>query len=396
MKISTLQDFIKVVQQSVEYRRRLTVAGLKSLRPGQSDMQALLRTLQNIEQIPNQNGWKLLQLNDGRSARMDVQYETEELKKDIWYFENGEDQFREHLAGMHKEFREQTEQGLELLKGIRFRNFITDRDGTINNYCGRYSTSVQSAYNAIFLSRFAAMTINTPIILTSAPLQKPGIIDISVNPENLFIYAGSKGREFRSADGEIITLPIGKDQQKMLDNLNRKIDELLNKPEYNDFKRIGSGFQKKFGQSTVARQDINKSIPEEYSEKVLQKIRETIDGLDPRGEYFRIEDTGLDVEIILTMEKGKESRDFNKGDGILFINEKLKLELDKGPNLVCGDTASDIAMLEAAMDKSSNTRSIFVTQDEDLRRQVKQICPDACFASQPDILINILNQKAFE
>ncbi len=394
--MNILHDFIKSMQQSVDSRRRLVSAALKGLRPNQTDLQTLLNTLHEIEQIPNQNGWKLLQLKDGRNILTDVNYETEELKKDIWYFENGEDQFNEHLAGMHKEFRIQTEDALNLLKDIRFRNFITDRDGTVNNYCGRYSTSVQSAYNAVFLSRFAATTINTPIILTSAPLQKTGIIDISVNPENLFIYAGSKGREFRSSDGEVITLPISKGQQKMLDNLNSKIDNLLNKTEYNDFRRIGSGFQKKFGQSTVARQDINESIPENRSEKFLGKLRKTVEELDPHGEFFKIEDTGLDVEIILTVEDEKESRDFNKGDGILFINEKLQLELEKGPNLVCGDTASDLAMLEAAMGRTGNTYSIFVTRDEDLRDRVKQICPNSCFVNEPDILVNILNQKAFE
>ena len=52
-----------------------------------------------------------------------------------------------------------------------FHNLITDRDGTINNYCGRYKSSVQSAYNSIFLSRFATDCCQNSIILTAAPLQ---------------------------------------------------------------------------------------------------------------------------------------------------------------------------------------------------------------------------------
>jgi hypothetical protein len=52
--------------------------------------------------------------------------------------------FRAHVSG-----------AVEKLKSVKFGNLISDRDGTINNYCGRYLSSVQSVYNGVFLTRFA-------------------------------------------------------------------------------------------------------------------------------------------------------------------------------------------------------------------------------------------------
>lgn len=52
-------------------------------------------------------------------------------------------------------------------------------------------------------------------------------------------------------------------------------------------------------QIAIARQDINGSIPEPKSEKFLGLIKNVVTDLDPTHENFRIEDTGLDIEIIL-------------------------------------------------------------------------------------------------
>ena len=51
-----------------------------------------------------------------------------------------------------------------------FRNLITDRDGTTNNYCDRYASSVQSAYNAAWLSNFSRHCVDNAVFITAAPL----------------------------------------------------------------------------------------------------------------------------------------------------------------------------------------------------------------------------------
>jgi hypothetical protein len=48
-------------------------------------------------------------------------------------------------------------------------------------------------------------------------------------------------------------------------------------------------------------------------------------------------------------------------------------------------------MVEASMKKSADTSAIFVTEDEDLKREVRKACPDAFFVSTPDILVTILH-----
>ncbi|MFH1429064.1 MAG: trehalose 6-phosphate synthase, partial [Candidatus Margulisiibacteriota bacterium] len=272
--------------------------------------------------------------------------------------------------------------------------FIADRDGTINNYCGRYMSSIQSVYNAVFLSRFAINYTNNSVILTSAPLNNIGLADISVCPDKIFIYAGSKGRECLNKQGERKQLPINKDKQNKLDELNNKLEELVIRPEYEVFALIGSGLQYKYGQTTIARQDINNSIPALESESFLSIIKNLVKDTDSKQEYFRIEDTGKDIEIILTIESSEGSdtlKDFDKGDGINYIDKEMGLQLEKGPNLICGDTNADIPMVTASMRKTANTYALFVTSDTVLKQEVSKICPHSFFVPSPDILVTILN-----
>ena len=66
----------------------------------------------------------------------------------------------------------------------------------------------------------------------------------------------------------------------------------------------------------MARQDIGKSIDEDESKALLSTLEKLTNELDPDHQNFRIEDTGLDVEIILTVEtSGDGLKDFDKGDG---------------------------------------------------------------------------------
>jgi hypothetical protein len=146
----------------------------------------------------------------------------------------------------------------------------------------------------------------------------------------------------------------------------------------------------------MARQDIYRSIPESESEGFAGVIRELICDIDPEGLYFRIEDTGKDIEIILTVEGESGLKDFDKGDGILFLDSELGLGLDEGDNLICGDTASDIPMVTAAARKSPDPWTIFVTREENLKEAVRRSSKRVHFVSEPDVLVCCLNQLGKE
>jgi hypothetical protein len=250
-------------------------------------------------------------------------------------------------------------------------------------------------YNAVFLARFVMNNVSNPIIITSAPLKGPGLIDVCTLPQQTVIYAASKGREFIDLTGVRRSFPIDTDKQQLIDRLNRRLETLLSEAAYERFSLIGSGLQLKFGQTTIARQDISGSISKDRSKAFLDLIKSIVTELDPTGDNFKIEDTGLDIEIILTFsDEDGGLKDFDKKEAVRFLDRELNLNMRNGPHLICGDTGSDLPMLEAAMEKSADTRSIFVTKDPQLVERVVAICPQAVMVPEPDMLITILNQLA--
>jgi hypothetical protein len=286
---------------------------------------------------------------------------------------------------------------MEYLHAVHFRNLISDRDGTVNNYCGRYLSAIQSAYNAVFLTRFARGCTDNAVVLTSASLEGGGLRDVNCAPEEAFIYAGSKGREYcrhgRSRGSK--RLPWA--QRVALRKLNGRLAAVLDRPEYRKFSLIGSGFQRKFGQTTIARQDIGLSVPPEESLRFLAAIEMLVADIDPRRGFFRIEDTGRDIEIMLTVGSSGEGggvRDFDKGDGVRFLDRKLRLGIGTGPNLVCGDTMSDVPVVEACAGANGGTRVVFVTRDDTLKHKVWAAVPEALVVDEPDTLVAVLDGVA--
>ncbi len=348
--------------------------------------EGLKEALALLENIPRKNDEPVLFLDEGRRIGVDLTYEIIELRKDIVYLEKGEAELIGYLETLHSGLRERVDQAVEKLRGLQFNCFITDRDGTINNYCGRYRSSIQSAYNSTFLTRFARNRTLHSIIVTSAPLEAPGILDVSVDPKRAMIYAASKGREFIDLSGKRRTHPIDQEKQKILDGLNERLGQLVKEPAFERFSLIGSGLQIKFGQTTIARQDISGSIPEAESESFLKKIETLVSEMDPQQDHFRIEDTGLDIEIHLATEDSH----FDKGDAVKYLEKELNLEMAKGPHLICGDTSSDVPMVEASMARSRNTWAIFVTRDAGLSERVKSTSANSLVVPEPDMLVAIL------
>ncbi len=388
-RIETIQQFYALMQETGKLRRKLVSRIMESESPdpqGSEQLRSFLKALQNI---PRQNDRFVL---TSSALFLELGYEISELEKDLIFLEQGERALLSYFAELHPGFREEIGSALEFSHGLRLplTNLISDRDGTVNNYCGRYLSSIQSVYNAVFLSRFAQRAVENAVILTSAPLYGGGLADITVAPPGLFILAGSKGREYLDAKGRDGRLPIEQEKQNKLDHLNRRLEQLMQDPRYELFSLIGSGLQFKFGQTTVARQDIYGSIPTTESETFMNMIEELIRDIDPQGEYFRTEDTGKDIEIILTVEGESGLKDFDKGDGVSFLDGELDLDLAGGGNLVCGDTSSDIPMVEAA--NSPQTSAIFVTSETAIKQAVRRICERTHFVSEPDVLVCLLNQ----
>ena len=392
--IRTLKELYQLKAETRELREPVVRNIIKQRVVGQSCVESLKNALYSLETIyiDDDTGHRLLRLDGMKQIEVDLTYEIRELQKDIYYLEYGEDKFIDYLAKFIPEFRSFVNEGFHKLRGKHFNAFITDRDGTTNNYCGRYRSSVQPIYNSVFLSRFAKNCCKYPLIITSAPLKDFGILNVSINPSNTFVYAGSKGREFIDLNGEFNSFPIDEQKQQLIRLLNKRMLVLLQDPNFEKFNFIGSALQIKFGQTTVARQDISRSIKDDESAAFLEKVKGIVREIDPTGRNFRIEDTGLDIEIILTIDVDSDEssiKDFDKGDGLAFISDKLSLTTS-GPNLVCGDTPSDIPMLKKAVEMFDDVWAVFVTRDEKLTKQVAEICPNCFTVPYPDILLTIL------
>lgn len=165
----------------------------------------------------------------------------------------------------------------------------------------------------------------------------------------------------------------------------------MTKPTYEKFSLIGSGLQIKFGQTTIARQDISHSISDQESEVFLKIVKNLVHAVDPKKKYLKIEDTGLDIEIISTVDESQAVfKDFDKADGVRYLARELNLQLEHGPHLICGDTASDIPMIEATIEKTPQTWAIFVTTNQELAEKVKKICPQTIIVPNSDVLMTSL------
>ena len=385
MAVDSLPQLYELMHATIPVRRALTRQILASQAPDEDEVHFLQKALADLEAIPRKGSGHRLVLDGEQSIDVELSYEIGELQKDLVFLEQGEEALLGELARRHPRFRDEVEEGFGSLDDGTFQTFVTDRDGTVNNYCGRYGTSVQSVYNAVFLTRFARARTAGAVVLTSAPLDDTGVADMAVTSSDTFVVAGSKGREYFDTEGQRRRFPLEAGKQKRLDEFNQHLDQLLETPGNEVFRMIGSGLQQKFGETTIARQDIGGTIPSEEAERFLREVHRLARSIDPDETVLHVEDTGLDVEVLLTVddEPGGAARDFDKGDGLRFLNEDLKLGMDRGACLVCGDTDADLAMLDAALELAPETRAVFVTEDEALKGRVRERLADAPFLSQP-------------
>jgi len=388
--VRTLKQFYDLVAETKPVRVQIVEAVATGQSPDAALVGALEAALASLRGIPQEDGGPVLDVGGGATIKVDLGYEIGELEKDLRFVAEGEEAFLASLSELHCHvcFADEVAATTEALSGIHFNALVTDRDGTIANYCGRYRSSVQPAWNAYFLSRFGRECTDHPVIITSAPLKDPGILDVSSCPSGTMIYGASKGREFVGLDDVRRSYPVPPEDQTLLEELFARLDAVVAEPGKERFGLIGSGLQRKFGQATIARQDITGSVAPEESDTFLAEIKALVRELDPVGDRLVIEDTGLDVEIILTIgDKGSAPKDFDKGDAVLYLDEQLGLDLQSGPHLVCGDTGGDVPLIEAVAGRCDDTWSVFVTANEDLRERVRGLHPRALFVSTPDALM---------
>ena len=376
-----IKAFYKIIYNSRDSKKRILKNILSGKKPLEKDILVLEDSLNKLKNIKKEKKGFVLISNENKIISK-LKYEIEELEKDLIYLKKGEKELLNYFSELNKNFHREINSGIKYLNKKSFDTFITDRDGTINNYCERYLSSVQSVYNAVFLLRFISGISNPSIIITSGPLDK--FNKINIMPHKNLVYAGSKGREV-FFNKKNFRLELSKKEKKLFSELIKLFDVLSKKPKYSQFFLKGSGFQKKLGELSISRQDFLNSIPEKESEDFLDLIREIVHNVD-KENLLKVSDTGLDIEITLK----KNSRDFNKADGINFTLEKTGIV--PGKTLVCGDTFSDIKLLKEISKKTKNLEVVFCTTNKKLKSEVKKIKKDALFVSGPDVLITILNK----
>lgn len=325
---------------------------------------------------------------DGRELPMTLDYEFAETERDLACLRQGREALEKslHVPGS---FRTELAELTGFLGSNRYAAVFSDRDGTIANYCGRYRSSHQPLYAAVRIARFARTRTEHFFVVTSGPLYGHGLLSLSAMPEGSVHLAGSKGREYVRADGTTGSYPLTGEQRSALITLDQRIRSLLERPPYRILAMIGSGYQRKFGQLTVSRQDIHRSVPADTSQRFLEEVRAVVRELDPAGDSFELDDTGFDIELTLTTE-GNRTHGFDKGDGVAFLVESLDLSLHDGRVLVCGDTPSDLPMLEHLAGAGYETDAIFVAPDGDLAQRVRRFASRAAFCSGPDVLVAAL------
>lgn len=386
-KIDTLESLYEIMDHSADVRRELVIALLRK-----RDVDSFAPLIRNIylSLINSDREENLFRfgLPDGESVLTDLKYETEELKRDLLLVEKGSESLKKEMATDASDY----DSLFRFIRRFRPEYFITDRDGTISNYCSLYGTSHQSAYSAWILSKFAEKMKNPPIVLTSGPTDGPGIVDLSVMPPGMFIYAASKGREIITHEGKRISTPLDQMQSDRLNALSNVFENLLRNPPLNRYRLIGSGFQKKYGQLTIARQDKNGSIPVAESIEFLNLIKKTVTSFDAQGSIFRVEDTGKDVEIHLTVSgKTGSIREFDKGDGIGFAMKEGGYPRH-GRVLIAGDTVSDLPMVRGAREFGMETALILVRPDARLREKASKLDCPVVFCNSVESLLLALNK----
>nr|CDQ06812.2 Bm8807 [Brugia malayi] len=387
VEVKTLEDFYTIMLQTRNVRRQIVERVLKGIPMRNHFAISLKNAFDSLARSCEANT-TILNLKTASDesitdyASFDIKNELDEFEKDLCFLKFIEsdnvynvEQFVDTLHAYHPKsslaFKEEVAGAVGLLYDAdHFQYFFTDRDGTLKSYSCSYQASIQPAYSAVIQAQFARRCAQTCAIITTSPLMGVGILDVSTMPEGYYYYGASAGREwFIDPRNKFHDRSITAEQLKFLDKVYDTIQELLNTQEYKYFKCVGSGLQKHYGHLTIAHQDIYNSVPIEQSKMLLKKINEIVNEIDGMRRTLVVNEGSPDVKIFL---KNSDGVVFNKGHGIALLVEQTRCKLSDGNILVCGDSESDLPMVEVCLGRNPhNVYTIWVTEREDLKEKVR-------------------------
>ena len=407
------ETFVDTHNASIEPRRRLCegmLAGMSD-NDARDRLSGIRRTLRSLC-APDAS---LLLETPGGPINTHARYELIELRRDILFARSGfealtlpafyapavsdasADGVSDELIHRSSRMTEQATGLAERLAGIHFDAFISDRDGTVNGYCARYATSVQPAWVAIALSRFIHMCCDRAVLLTAGPMSGPGIADLSTMRSDAAVLAASKGREYRLESGATGAEVLPKRGMRALDHVAETVSRLHEHERYRLLPYIGSGLQRKHGMLAVAYQDAAGSVPADLAESFRRDVLDAVAqaNSDAGRQVLGTEDTGREIEVSLR-EGVAGDHGFDKGDGVAYLCGELGLKLEGRTVLVCGDTESDIPMLERVAAGGAHVYAVFAGVSADVRERVERLASEAVFVDSFEPLVAGLNMSVPE
>lgn len=392
--LPTLDAFLALMAETAVARTQAAAAILAG-RPVPDDaIPPLLQALADLEEAGGRDGRAPLEVAEDHVATLDLSEEREQIENDVVYLKQGREALLKHLGRRHHGFREAVSRGLRLVSDVRCNVLFFDGDGALRAFGQRFASAVQPAWNAVALTRFALARAGRPLFWTTAPLGPSGLDGRLTMPSGVFVFAGSLGRQYRTADGRTGEAPLSPEKTALLDSINARLTELLSDPFWRVFGFVGSGVQFCRGETIVARQDARGSVDAETSLSLLEHVHDVVDAVDPERIHFRVEDDGLDVAVVPTAAREDVWREFSPAEGLRLVEEALDLHLDRGPHLMCCGGSAGIALLEALAARSKDIRCVFVTDRKDLAARARAICPGTVAVSHPDVVTGILSSAA--
>jgi hypothetical protein len=169
---------------------------------------------------------------------------------------------------------------------------------------------------------------------------------------------------------------------------------LLSSAEYSQFGLVGSGVQRKVDRLTLGVQTVCKHVHPDLSNRYQDEVRERVHRVDPQKQILHFDpSTELEVEIVVQSDGSV----WNKANGVERLIETVGDTLHPpGRVLICGDTSSDLPMVQHAVQfNPQGVMSLFVGAKPELRSKVLEIVGDeerVCFVSCPDVVHAAMTQ----
>ncbi|VDM42244.1 unnamed protein product [Toxocara canis] len=415
LDVKTLDEFYGLMMRTRDVRRQIVERVLKGI-PIRSHFAISLKNAMDSLALSCEAGTTTINLQVPLTvevdpkvfAKFDIKNELDEFEKDLSFlkFIQSDDvynveQFVDTLQAYHpispEAFKDEVAPAVELLYDAdHFHYFFTDRDGTLKSYSCSYPASIQPAYSGVIQAQFARRCAQTCAIVTTSPLMHLGILDVGTIPEGYYYYGASVGREwFIDPSNKFKDTSISEDQLALLDKVYDEISKLLEQQPFKLFAWVGSGLQKHYGHITVAHQDVFHSVSTQLSARLHEKIEEIVKDIDPTDKALSLTESDTDIKVFLKATSGVV---FNKGHGIALMIDRIHCKLSEGNILVCGDSETDLPMLEVCLGRNPlNVYTIWVTRNDALKEKVRTLCKqygnsNVAFVSCPEVLLGAMAQ----